>query len=1054
MNRTKMGIDLVVGIVCLGFVLCGANVTLAQDNRANGSQPIVNSPQPGTALKNFNIIKKSSKALETPPPATTKYPILAVRAGEHGKYDRLVFDWNKPTKYRIQRVDDRVIIRFDRPAKADLSSLKFMELPYQAGVVDIGDRDGFALQIDVPAGAKIKDNRLDNKVFLDIIHNGRSSPSKPTARALAMNKIKLSPPIQLAAETDNNSPRQPVTGLKKPVKSEVPVPDLPVDRQTDGNPAFDFNKEIEKASKKAEQVPEINLADRQNIKAQAERMKVDPNTITSIRLDPGRAAASVIFVRGGYLWMVVNVPDLKSPPLVTGPMVERLRVIDQYPLKGGTAFRMPMMLGQYPSVSLDGQVWQVDLSSTIIPGPSAAIDISTDDEGRKSLNVNIIGAHDAINLTDPEVGDNLLLVPTDRPGDSVRESRRLPQFEFLPSIQGVVVRSLVDELEFKPTKDTLYISTVDGLLLSADRRALLDATPESSVEGAANRLFDLQRWQRGSEKDFDKNRRALQNQIADLPRSNDQIIPILDLARLHFAHDFAPETTGLIEVAAGLDSEIVNKPEILALRGAARALYGDGVGAIQDLSIAAIANHPEAALWRGVAFARQGLWNRAADEFGKSEKIISSYPDDLFDSIVGLNVEALLFINQPDAALKLVDEWQDRGKKSRVNQDAIDYLRGDIMIRKGEKETGLELWHKVEDAGRDRLYTVKAAFGLIDYGLSTNQMPPKEAIDKLDGLRFAWRGDTLELAILRRLGNLQIQEKDYRNGFELLQRAVGYFPGSSQSELLTKDMAKAFNALFVEDESAKLSPIEAYGIYDQFRDLTPIGPEGDKIVEKLTNRLVQADLLTEASNLLQYQVEFRLEGSERARIGTHLAGIRLLDLKAKQALQVLDLTDKDVTEPAMRAERLLLRAKAIDMDGDPDQALALLGIERSPQSDRLRVDIAWRAAKWAAAAQALDRLIGDPPPVGQTVSPEIGKMVLNRAVALSLGGNSDGLKILRDRFSAAMELSPLADGFNLLVRPETDALTDMGRIRKQIQEVDLFGNFLSGYKATTTTPPQ
>ena len=1060
MNRAKSK------VVMAGWAVIGAclfsSVVWAQDTRpANllrNSQSIVDRPQPGTAPKPAARLGRAETVAN---PGGGNFPVLKVRAGEHGQYDRLVFDWNQPTNYRIQRVDDRVVIRFDRAARADLSSVRFMELPYQAGVVDIGNRDGFALQIDVPVGAAIKDNRTGNKVFLDIIHRGRTTPSKPTARALAMTRTPVKPPVDKVAvatpQPDNNQPRQPITGLKRPSTPVIPaeagaaivaaVPELPANRQTDGNPAQNFNEETEKASQKMAPAPEINLASRQNVKAQADRMKVDPGTITHIRLDTGAPTAAAVFVRGGYLWMVVNVADMKASPLIDGPMAERLRPVDRYPLKGATAFRMPLMPGQYPNVMLDGHVWQVDLSSAIVPGPSAGIDITTSPDGKKSLDVTILGARDSISMIDPEVGDTLLLVPTDRAGDAVRESRRLPQFEFLPSIQGVVIRPLVDALGFETTRDSLSISTADGLLLSADRRALLDATPDASVEGAVNRLFDLQRWQRGQVKDFDKNRIALQNQIAELPRSRDQIVPILDLARLHFAHDFAPETSGLIQMAASLDSEIVNKPQIMALRGAARALYGDGAGAIQDLSIAAIADHPEAALWRGVAFARQGLWSRAADEFGKVGDLLSLYPDDLFNSIAALKIEALLFTNQPDPALKILDEWQKRGANVRVNQDAIDYLRGDILIRKGEKEEGLDLWRKVADNGRDRLYNVKASFGLIDYDLSVGAISNREAIEKLDRLRFAWRGDTLELAILRRLGTLLLTEKDYRNGLELLQRAVGYFPGSSQSELLTKDMTKAFNELFVQDQAEKMSPIEAYGIYDQFRDLTPIGPDGDKVVEKLANRLVAADLLTEAGNLFQHQVGFRLDGAEKARVATHLAGIRLLDQKPKPALDVLDLTEPDVTDPAMRLERLLLRAKAIEMDGHPDQALALLGTERSEQTDRLRVDIAWRANKWAAAAQALDRLIGPPPVAGQVISTEKARMVLNRAVALSLAANTDGLKDLRDRFSGAMELSPLADGFRLLVRPENDALTDMERIRQQIQEVDLFGNFLSGYRS-------
>lgn len=1017
--------------------------------RPGGQEPFI-SNQPSSQ-------RKAIPARVIPPNPAGRYPALKIRAGEHGGFDRLVFDWNLPVNYRIQRVDDRMIIRFDRQAKADLSSIAFMELPYAAGIVDVGDNGGFALQIDLPAGAEIKDNRLDNKVVLDIIHHGQSRMSTPTDRAKAMTRpgFRDAKAPETAA---NDKPKQPVSGLKTPEKPELaPKPDVGAqiaagaaslnDQEKSTFPAADFNQEKENP---ATPVPAKTAP---TVISEAERLKVDPATVTRIRIDPEQPSAATVFMRGGYLWVVLDIRDLKANPLIDGPMAERLKPLERIPLRSGTAFRMPVLLGQFPSVTLDGQVWQITLSSVIVPVHSASVDISTDAEGAKRLSLSLDGARDTIKMTDPEVGDTLLLIPSARMGEAVRESRRFPQFEFLPSVQGAVVRPLVDDLDFTRGDHDMTISAPGGLLLSADRRAILNAAPDSNIEDTQVRLFDIQRWMRGSIRDFDKNRIMLQNQIADVPRSDEQIIPILELARLNFAHGFAPETSGLIQVAASINSEVVNKPEVMALRGAARALYGDGAGAIQDLSITAIANNAEASLWRGVAFARMGQWKRAADEFDKSSGVILSYPDGLYNGIAGLNVEALLYVGQHDAALKIIDEWQDRGKNWPVNQDAIDYLRGDILIRKHEIQEGLELWRKVADKGRDPLYGVKAAFGLIDYSLSKGEISRKEAIEKLERLRFAWRGDTLELGILRRLGNLKLDEKDYHGGMEILQRAVGYFPGSAQAEELTKDMVKAFNTLFIDGDSDKMSAIEAYGLYDQFRELNPYGPEGDRIIEKLADRLIGSDLLTEAGNILEYEVQFRLESAERARVATRLAGVRLLDNQPQKALDVLNETDSDVTDAAMRMERLLLRARAVDMDGKPDQALALLGITRTPESDRLRSDIAWRAGKWAAAAEALGRLIGDPPADGIVPDKKIAQMVINRAVALSLAADRAGLDDIRNRFAASMELTPVADTFRLLVRPDNDALTDVGRIQQMVHEVDLFDNFLSQYRSNGDAKP-
>ena len=55
------------------------------------------------------------------------------------------------------------------------------------------------------------------------------------------------------------------------------------------------------------------------------------------------------------------------------------------------------------------------------------------------------------------------------------------------------------------------------------------------------------------------------------------------------------------------------------------------------------------------------------------------------------------------------------------------------------------------------------------------------------------------------------------------------------------------------------------------------------MIRRLAERLVSVDLLEQAAELLQYQVDNRLQGAARAQVATRLAVIYLLNRKPDKA---------------------------------------------------------------------------------------------------------------------------------------------------------------------------
>ena len=105
--------------------------------------------------------------------------------------------------------------------------------------------------------------------------------------------------------------------------------------------------------------------------------------------------------------------------------------------------------------------------------------------------------------------------------------------------------------------------------------------------------------------------------------------------------------------------------------------------------------------------------------------------------------------------------------------------------------------------------------------------------------------------------------------------------------------------------------IDALALFYDFRELTPIGSRGDEMIRRLADRLVSVDLLDQAADLLQYQVDHRLQGAARAQVATRLAVIYLMNRKPDRALAALRATRSADLSNELRNQRLLLEARAL-----------------------------------------------------------------------------------------------------------------------------------------------
>ena len=147
-----------------------------------------------------------------------------------------------------------------------------------------------------------------------------------------------------------------------------------------------------------------------------------------------------------------------------------------------------------------------------------------------------------------------------------------------------------------------------------------------------------------------------------------------------------------------------------------------------------------------------------------------------------------------------------------------------------------------------------------------------DAINDLETLTTTWRGDETEAEALQLLARLYTEDGRFRDAFHVMRTALKAHPNAELTRRIQEESMTSFEGLFLAGKGDALPAIEALALFYDFRELTPIGRRGDEMIRRLADRLVAVDLLYQASELLQHQVDHRLQGAARAQVADAACG--------------------------------------------------------------------------------------------------------------------------------------------------------------------------------------
>jgi len=761
---------------------------------------------------------------------------------------------------------------------------------------------------------------------------------------------------------------------------------------------------------------------------------------------PARAAA---FRRGEAIWLLF---DANGRIDLTGVLRagRRHRDVEIVRGEGVIGLRVPAQPDVLVSAAASENSWTFTLGARASSGAPAAVEREAMPDGRGRL-IARFGREGQVRwIADPEIGDRIAVALIGGPARGIDVRRATVEAAILPTAHGAVIESRADGVTAAFANGVLTVSRGEGLIAAGPVQSQLEAGLSAALlqerlagDGPVSSPAGESLAQVRARID-ELTRRAAAEGVAE----GAPVEARMALARYLLQNEFAAEALGALRIVAINQGELVEiDPEYRLMRGAANVMMGRVAAAMPDLTASTLANNASAALWRGYAAALRQEWADARRELERGAGALEEHPPAWRARFQLALAEAALELNDPAAAEAAATAAMGQATDASMRLHAR-LLQARVHALRGDNARALAMLDELT-AVRDEEVAVKARVEAIRIRRATGEMGAADAVEPLEALRFRWRGDATELAIVGMLGEAYSELGRWRDALATMSIAADRFPHQPAARHLRADMSTLFERLFLDGEADRLEPIQALGLFYEFSDLTPVGPNGDRIVRLLAGRLVNVDLLEQAAQLLQHQVDERLEGQSRAQAAADLAAIYLMDHKPDRALVALASSRQPNMPQSLLADRRILEARALIELGRLEGAVELVERDRSEDAQRVRAEAAWRARDWPRAATEIRALLA----MRNQAQPldEHGRQaVLRAAVAYTLAGDEPGVRALYREYAGDLANTPEADSFEVVAAGVTADGAAIRDVARAVARTDLLERFMQRLRARIT----
>ncbi|RTL50936.1 MAG: tetratricopeptide repeat protein [Bradyrhizobiaceae bacterium] len=984
-----------------------------------------------------------------------KKPPVRVRASVQPTFVRLVFELPDGVGVSSSFNNDKYAMSFSQGLTFDLADAKVVNPASIKSITQKVDGDSSAVEIALIGGADVRSFRDEKNYIVDIaIDDSQNPPLKPVAAAPSSQPAARDEPLPAKAEAapEKSAPLKSAENVKSPANPEQALP-MSAPRPAAAEPAAPAIKPVMAANEvRAEPAKpaEPRLAPLPNpvpLIAPAPSLSRNPvDSVMAVRsTDDFRitfpfnaSVTSALFRRSDTIWLVVaNTAPLDLSAIVRegGSIVAEATSL---PMQGGQAIRLKLARPQIASLGGDDRALTVTLADKAVsPQPLTALR-NIAEPGRANVSITLVKPGPMLRFADPDAGDTLAVVTAPLPARGFIRRQNFVEFTLLESEHGVVIQPNSDDVTADIAPDKIVLTRPGGLTLSAS-----NASAEKSATSSGP-VFDVNEWRENQKAPFfERQNEIIKN--ASIPGSDDGLQAHLAGARFYLARGFYPEAKGLLDLMLVKPRTEDAAAPLYILHSVASALAGRPELALKDLDNPLVAGSADSQIWKSFALARLGKWAEAREKFKNVEYAMISLPVDLQRLLLIEAMRAALEVRDYSGATARSNDLQTIGIPPK-HQPMLALLRGRLAEALGHEQEALANYHEAAGSS-DRPIAAQARLAEVTLRQKRGEANDDQTLTDLETLSMTWRGDATEAKNLQMLVHLYGSTNRYSEAFAAAFNIARIQPDSETARAAMEESSALFAQIYLTPKGDDLPPVEALAMFYEYRALTPIGRRGDEMIRRLADRLVAVDLLDQAGELLQYQIDHRLDGAARAQVASRLAMVYLMGRKPERAIAALRATRIADLAGELRQQRLLLEGRAQCDIGRPDLALDIIANLNGREAVRLRSDIYWAARRWRESAEQIEMLYGERWRDFQPLTDIEKADIIRAAIGYALAGDTVGIARFKEKYGPKMDSDGDRSAFAIASKPADGNSADFARIAKMAASIDTLDGFLREMKA-------
>ncbi len=914
-----------------------------------------------------------------------------VRIGRAPEYLRLIFDFVDDVQYLIEHKNQELQITFGQSQPIDISNIEFEEdEPFRNPRI-LQNQNTAIFVMGVPNNYNIRHFRSGAKVVIDLL-----------------------PKEQIVAQRDD-------------------FPDAVVQGGSQRFTSLPFS------------FPKTTLSRRLET-----RVRDLPDALQTVTISLTENVATAFFPHGGYFWFVVDRELPINLNKIRENLLPLLLEVTQIEAPDATILRFLPARNVNSSIAQKGFNYILRFhDETYTPPESLAGHIQRDGKNNKFLLLSSRDVGKAVRFFDPTYSGQLLVGTFKSLGLANSRQRDFIEFSLLSTQQGIAVVPYAEGIDIIDT-ETGYIVNKESGLNVIQQKLEDEISARENPSNLAILNFPPLSY---STLPFLDTRTQLRKGVDYSLDSNARGDFHLSAATFYLGQRLASEAYGYIQI---YESNPNNNTSILSFRllKAATLLLMDRTDeAIEILSDDAFSSFEESVLWQGVAAAQKGEWDAAKLRFDRSIDFIRRYPIYLRNWVVNWQIETAFATED----LVVVQTWLDVLRLFTNRMNVYEYQRflyydGLFSLRKEDNLRAYQIWDQMTTLKPNNKWVVLSELERISHEINTGRLSPEDSLESLEHLRYIWRGDELELRVLRRLGQLYLDTGNVELGLNILRNAAAFFPENPAALLLTQEMLAVFRSVFLTDRNrANIDAQTSLKLLRDFRELLPIGNERVRIISSIADNLIEEQFFGNANELLEPLIAERLLTAQQKRFLIVKVGLlHIISENSEGTINVFETYRADIgiesSQESIDARRLYAKA-LIDL-GQKESALDLIAGDLSLSADLLRRDIFWSSEDWHRAALTMQRLTGIPPGEDIFLENRQANYLISWLLSLQLSQQYDTLQQVATRFEASMQNSPLKRVFEYIRSTSSDDFSpdNVNELIRILAEQATNQTFLSEYR--------